>query len=128
MTETMILIALLSMAAGALLMELIHKIADLIRLNRALKEEEKEEDWERSMEDLERMLKALEGQMWSQMMEMPEKKKKKMEYLQRLIERIRSMISQMNALNYRIMFFMVNKMSELIQSIITSMAKMEGFV
>lgn len=41
--ETMILIALLSMAAGALLMELIHKIADLIRLNRALKEEEKEE-------------------------------------------------------------------------------------
>lgn len=43
MTETMILIALLSMAAGALLMELIHKIADLIRLNRALKEEEKEE-------------------------------------------------------------------------------------
>lgn len=43
MTETMILIALLSMAAGALLMELIHKIADLIRLNRALKEEEQEE-------------------------------------------------------------------------------------
>lgn len=42
MTETMILIALLSMAAGALLMELIHKIADLIRLNRALKEEEQE--------------------------------------------------------------------------------------
>lgn len=41
--ETMILIALLSMAAGALLMELIHKIADLIRLNRALKEEEQEE-------------------------------------------------------------------------------------
>lgn len=40
--ETMILIALLSMAAGALLMELIHKIADLIRLNRALKEEEQE--------------------------------------------------------------------------------------
>ncbi|CBK19722.2 uncharacterized protein [Blastocystis hominis] len=91
-------------------------------------EEEKEEDWERSMEDLERMLKALEGQMWSQMMEMPEKKKKKMEYLQRLIDRIRSMISQMNALNYRIMSFMVNKMFELIQSIITSMAKMEGFV
>jgi len=41
--ETMILIALLSMAAVALLMELIHKIADLIRLNRALKEEEQEE-------------------------------------------------------------------------------------
>ena len=41
--ETMILIALLSMAAGALLMELIHKIADLIRLNKALKEEEQEE-------------------------------------------------------------------------------------
>ena len=41
--ETMILIALLSMAAGALLMELIHKIADMIRLNRALKEEEQEE-------------------------------------------------------------------------------------
>ena len=41
--ETMILITLLSMAAGALLMELIHKIADLIRLNRALKEEEQEE-------------------------------------------------------------------------------------
>lgn len=45
MTETMILIALLSMAAGALLMELIHKIADLIRLNRALKEEEQEKAW-----------------------------------------------------------------------------------
>lgn len=43
MTAIMILIALLSMAAGALLMELIHKIADLIRLNRALKEEEQEE-------------------------------------------------------------------------------------
>lgn len=45
MTETMILIALLSMAAGALLMELINKIADLIRLNRALKEEEQEKAW-----------------------------------------------------------------------------------
>ena len=45
MTETMILIALLSMAAGALLMELIHKIADLIRMNRALKEEEQEKAW-----------------------------------------------------------------------------------
>ena len=45
MTETMILIALLSMAAGALLMELIHKIADLIRLNRALKEEEQKKAW-----------------------------------------------------------------------------------
>lgn len=43
--ETMILIALLSMAAGALLMELIHKIADLIWLNRALKEEEQEKAW-----------------------------------------------------------------------------------
>lgn len=45
MTETMILIALLSAVAGALLMELIHKIADLIRLNRALKEEEQEKAW-----------------------------------------------------------------------------------
>ena len=43
--ETMILIALLSAVAGALLMELIHKIADLIRLNRALKEEEQEKAW-----------------------------------------------------------------------------------
>ena len=43
MTEIIILIALLSAVAGALLMELIHKIADLIRLNRALKEEEQEE-------------------------------------------------------------------------------------
>ena len=43
--ETMILIALLSIAAGALLMELIHKIADLIRLNKALKEEEQEKAW-----------------------------------------------------------------------------------
>ena len=40
MTETMILIALLSMAAGALLMGIVLEIADLIRLNRALKEEE----------------------------------------------------------------------------------------
>lgn len=103
-------------------------IKEMTRFLHEKEEEEKEEDWERSMEDLERMLKALEGQMWSQMMEMPEKKKKKMEYLQRLIDRIRSMISQMNALNYRIMSFMVNKMFELIQSIITSMAKMEGFV
>lgn len=45
MTETMILITLLSMAAGALLMELIHKIADLIRLKKALKEEEQEKAW-----------------------------------------------------------------------------------
>lgn len=45
MTETMILIALLSMAAGALLMGIVMEIADLIRLNRALKEEEQEKAW-----------------------------------------------------------------------------------
>ena len=45
MTETMILITLLSMAAGALLMGIVMEIADLIRLNRALKEEEQEKAW-----------------------------------------------------------------------------------
>ena len=45
MTETMILIALLSMAAGALLMELIHKIAEAVWKRQARKREEQEKAW-----------------------------------------------------------------------------------
>lgn len=45
MTETMILIALLSMAAGALLMGIVLEIAEAIWRKQARKREEQEKAW-----------------------------------------------------------------------------------
>lgn len=45
MTETMILIALLSMAAGALLMGIVLEIAEAIWRRQARKREEQEKAW-----------------------------------------------------------------------------------
>lgn len=45
MTETMILIALLSMAAGALLMSIAQEIAEAIWRRQARKREEQEKAW-----------------------------------------------------------------------------------
>ena len=45
MTETMILIALLSMAAGALLMGIVLEIAEAIWKRQARKQEEQEKAW-----------------------------------------------------------------------------------
>lgn len=45
MTETMILIALLSMAAGALLMGIVMEIAEAVWKRQARKREEQEKAW-----------------------------------------------------------------------------------